>query len=303
MRATIFIPLVISITLLAGCNKTTTSSSGQPATVTLNDGTTFSGTVTSSSPSSITLQSSSGESRTYPMTQVSSVQYAPAGQPVAGSPAGSSAPPSGSTPYTPPPAATTPQPAANQAPRPAAAPPRPAVVVRTIPAGTRLLVRNNEAIDSGTAEPGQEFSGVVNKDVLDADGNVAIPQGSDALLVVRSASGQGKFQGQSDIAIDVAAVKVDGREYRLETSNFGAAGKQGIGTNKRTGKFVGSGAALGGIIGAIAGGGKGAGIGLLAGAGAGAATQAATRGKGVRVPAETLMTFRLETPVNIRQIQ
>jgi hypothetical protein len=176
-------------------------------------------------------------------------------------------------------------------------------VVRTIPAGTRLLVRNNDTIDSETAEPGQEFSGVVNKDVLDAEGNVAIPQGSDALLVVRSASGQGKFQGQSDIVVDVAAVKVNGREYRLETSNFAAAGKQGIGTNKRTGKFVGSGAALGGIIGAIAGGGKGAGIGLLAGAGAGAATQAATRGKAVRVPAETLMTFRLETPVKIRQIQ
>lgn len=288
MRLNIVTALVISIGLLTGCSKTGTA--GPQATVTLSDGTTFSGAVTSESPSSITLQASTGETRTYPKTQVSSVQYA---QPQPGQTASTLPPPAGSAP-----------PPAGQAPAPARVTPAPPpVVVRTIPAGTRLLVRNNEAIDSETAEPGQEYSGVVNKDVLDADGNVAIPQGSEALLVVRSASGQGKFQGQSDVMVDVAAVKVDGREYRLETSNFGTAGKQGIGTNKRTGKFVGSGAALGGIIGAIAGGGKGAGIGLLAGAGAGAATQAATRGKAARIPSETLMTFRLETPVNIRQIQ
>jgi hypothetical protein len=49
---------------------------------------------------------------------------------------------------------------------------------------------------------------------------------------------------------------------------------------------------LGTITGAIAGGGKGAAIGAAAGAGAG--TQILTRAKKVNVPAESLLTFRLE---------
>src|SRR5579863_9659498 len=75
MRTTILIGFVICITFLAGCSKTAPENAPQ-ATVTLSDGTTFSGAVTASSPSSITLQSSTGETRTYPMTQVSAVQYA-----------------------------------------------------------------------------------------------------------------------------------------------------------------------------------------------------------------------------------
>ena len=81
--------------------------------------------------------------------------------------------------------------------------------------------------------------------------------------------------------------------------SIGEKGKQGIGKNKRTGKFVGGSAAAGGIIGAIAGGGKGLIIGGLSGAVAGGAAQVLTKGKAIRIPAETLMTFRLETPVRM----
>jgi hypothetical protein len=122
-------------------------------------------------------------------------------------------------------------------------------------------------------------------------------------LVVRSASGQGKLQGQSDLAVDVSSVDIGGKHYRLETNNYVEKGKEGVGTNKRTGVFVGGGAALGGIIGAIAGGGKGAAIGALSGAGAGTATQGLTRGKAVQIPAETLLTFNLKAPVRIHELR
>jgi hypothetical protein len=89
----------------------------------------------------------------------------------------------------------------------------------------------------------------------------------------------------------------------METSDFVEKGKQGVGTNKRTGVFTGGGAALGGIIGAIAGGGKGAAIGALSGAGAGVATQGLTRGKGAKIPSETLLSFRLEALVRIRELR
>ncbi len=120
---------------------------------------------------------------------------------------------------------------------------------------------------------------------------------------MRSASGHGKLQGQSDLAVDLGAVRVAGHRYRLDTSDVAEQGKQGVGTNKRTAKFTGGGAVFGTIIGAIAGGGKGAAIGAAAGAGAGLATQAATRGKAVKIPAETVMSFRLEAPVSIKEIK
>ena len=84
------------------------------------------------------------------------------------------------------------------------------------------------------------------------------------------------------------------QRYGIRTENaVSSKEKQGIGANKRTGKYVGGGAAVGAIIGAIAGGGKGAAIGATAGAGAGAGAQVLTKGKSVNVPAESLLTYRL----------
>jgi hypothetical protein len=74
---------------------------------------------------------------------------------------------------------------------------------------------------------------------------------------------------------------------------------KGIGANRRTGEFVGGGAVLGPIIGAIAGGGKGAAIGAAAGAAAGAGGQVITRGRTVRVPPESLLTFRIERGLTV----
>ncbi len=64
--------------------------------------------------------------------------------------------------------------------------------------------------------------------------------------------------------------------------------------------MTGGGAVLGTVIGAIAGGGKGAAIGAVGGGAGGAATQVLTRGKEVNVPAETLLTFKLDQPVTLR---
>jgi len=72
------------------------------------------------------------------------------------------------------------------------------------------------------------------------------------------------------------------------------------GKNKRTAEAVGGGAALGTIIGAIAGGAKGAAIGVLVGAAGGAGVQVLNKGKDVRVPAETLLTFTLNKPASLQ---
>jgi outer membrane lipoprotein SlyB len=64
--------------------------------------------------------------------------------------------------------------------------------------------------------------------------------------------------------------------------------------------MVGGGAALGTLIGAAAGGGKGAALGGLAGAAAGALAQILTQGKDVRIPAETVLTFQLDEPIQLQ---
>jgi hypothetical protein len=73
------IVVIAIITALAisicGCARLHGPGSGQNATVTLNDGSTFNGTITSSSTSSISLKAANGESRTIPTSQISSVQY------------------------------------------------------------------------------------------------------------------------------------------------------------------------------------------------------------------------------------
>src|SRR6185436_3016834 len=84
-----------------------------------------------------------------------------------------------------------------------------------------------------------------------------------------------------------------------EASTATSTQREGVGANKRTGKYVGGGALLGAIIGGIAGGGKGAIIGGAVGAAGGAGVQIATRGHDVNVPAESLLTFRLREPMQL----
>jgi len=288
MRTFIAVLTFVTVLTFAGCSKETapTAGTGQQATVTLKDGTTFSGNVTASSNEAITLQAPGGESRTYPMAQVSGVKYA----------AGTAAPA--------PTMASAPAPAKDgkvappSSPKPVSTKP---IATRTIAAGTTIQVRNNETIDSKTAEAGQKFSAVVAEDVLDSDGAVIVPKGSNATLLVKRATDQGKVQGQSDLVVDLDSVDIAGQKYRVDTNDVVETGKQGVGANKRTAIFTGGGAALGTVIGAIAGGGKGAAIGAASGAAAGAGTQTLTRGKAVRIPSETLLNFRLETAAKVAE--
>jgi len=167
----------------------------------------------------------------------------------------------------------------------------------TLDTGTTVEVRTNETIDvKNVSDTSRTFTGVVNKDVTDSGGQVAIPKGSNATLAVRKIS-------DNEMALDLESINVNGRRYTIasDANTQTAADKEGLGKNKRTGKYVGGGALAGAVIGAIAGGGKGAAIGAIAGGAAGAGAQVLTKGQNVHVPAETVLTFRLNSPLSMRE--
>jgi hypothetical protein len=264
------------------------------ATVLLQDGSQVTGAVVASTASEITLAGNDNITRTIPMPQVKSVEYHDAA-PAAGAP--QAAVPTDRQPV---PAGTA---AAQPKEVPQSAPPasRPSTVARTfeLASGTELHIRTNESIDSGKAAEGQHYAAEVSRDVLNSAGAVVIPKGSQAQVVIRSVSQGGKIRGASDLVVNLSSVTVRGRRYQLDSSDVEQRGKDGVGANKRTATYTGGGAAVGAIIGAIAGGGKGAAIGAGAGAGAGALTQILTKGKTIRIPAESTLTFRLESPLRV----
>ncbi len=164
--------------------------------------------------------------------------------------------------------------------------------------GTSVPVRTTQEINVAAAD-GQVFTGVVDQDVLDSNGRVAIPQGAAAEMVVRKVE-------NNNLTVDLDSISVNGQRYAVVadqnpvgTSGSLGAGASTIGKNKKTATYVGGGALLGAIIGAATGGGKGAAIGAATGAAAGAGVQIVTQGRKVNVPAESLVTFRLARDLNV----
>jgi hypothetical protein len=168
----------------------------------------------------------------------------------------------------------------------------------TVPTGTEIAVRTNEAIDSQNASEGQTYSAVVLQDVKGSAGETLIPKDSDAQLIIRKAA-SGGTTGSSELTLDLYSITVNGHRYVVSTEDVTEKNNRGIGKNKRTAEMVGGGAALGTLLGAIAGGGKGAVIGAVAGAAAGGTAQVLTKGKEVKVPAETILRFQLDKPLRL----
>ena len=172
----------------------------------------------------------------------------------------------------------------------------------TISAGVSIPVRTSEVINAST-EDGRIFNGVVDQDVFDDNGRIAIPRGSTAELMVKRDSG--------DLSIDLESLTINGQRYAVDVDPTKTVGTSGslsdtiqngagtIGANKDTATYIGGGALLGTIIGAIAGGGKGAAVGAAVGAAAGAGTQIYTHGKTVSVPVESLLTFKLSQALTL----
>ncbi|HET6145249.1 MAG TPA: hypothetical protein VFE02_17200 [Candidatus Acidoferrales bacterium] len=105
----------------------------------------------------------------------------------------------------------------------------------------------------------QVYRGIVDQDVRGSDGRLAIPRGSDVELIVR-------VEQDNDLIIDLESVRVNGNRYAIKTE----PNRQ---ESRRDDSLVGS------IVGAIQGG--------------------EARGHAVRIPRDSVLTFRLRRPLDM----
>jgi hypothetical protein len=165
----------------------------------------------------------------------------------------------------------------------------------TVPAGTRILVRMIDGVDSGKQKVGYRFTANLETN-LQVNDTVVAPAGTKVIGRLENAQSAGNIKGGAELTLELTDIVINGTAYPLLTSTYEVRSK-GQGSN--TAKKVVGGTGLGALIGGIAGGGKGAAIGAGAGAAAGGTVAAATKGKQVQVPSESLIEFRLQQPVSL----
>jgi len=105
----------------------------------------------------------------------------------------------------------------------------------------------------------QVYRGIVDQDVRGNDGRLSIPRGSNVELIVRVAR-------DNDLILDLESVTVNGNRYAIKTQ----PNRQ---ESERDDSLVGS------IVGAIQGG--------------------EVRGRAVRIPRDSILTFRVQRPLDM----
>jgi len=165
-------------------------------------------------------------------------------------------------------------------------------VTITVPAGTRILIRTIDSVDSSKQKAGYRFTATLETNLQAVDVVVA-PRGTTVYGQLASASSAGRMSGSSQLTLELTDIVINGTAYPLLSSTYEV---KGSGEGSKTAKKAIGGAGLGALIGGIAGGGKGAGIGALAGGAGGAAIAASKKGEQLSIPSESLLEFRLQQP-------
>ena len=159
----------------------------------------------------------------------------------------------------------------------------------TVPAGSPILVRMLDTVDSSKNPPGSRFTAILETNLV-VNGAVVVPKGNTVYCRLAQAKQAGRATGSSELQLELTSIVVHGTGYPILTSDYQVKGSS---SGKRSAKRLVGGAGLGAAIGGIAGNaGKGAAIGATVGA-VGAVAQ---KGKEVKVPSETLIEFRLQQP-------
>ena len=151
-----------------------------------------------------------------------------------------------------------------------------------IPAGTRLMVRTTQPLDSRRQGAGHRFNAVLEADLVGPDGAVVAKRGTTVYGQLAQAKQAGRLAGKTEMTIVLTDLLIDNKLTPIRTSAVQAVGE---GAGKGTVGRVGAGAAIGGIANGSKGARRGAAIGL--------GTAVLTRGNQINIPAGTILDFQL----------
>jgi hypothetical protein len=167
-------------------------------------------------------------------------------------------------------------------------PPAPASNL-VIPSGTIITVRMIDGIDSTQTSLGVRYRASIDDPVV-VGNQVVIPRGADCTIQIA------QLQENKELALKLYDVTVGGKTYDVAASyaQLEAEGKSKTEKGVKRSILLGG---LGAAIGGIAGGGSAAAIGAVSGAGLGAISATMTKGKTLKVPAESRLTFQLRSPL------
>ncbi len=165
----------------------------------------------------------------------------------------------------------------------------------TLPTGTPITIRTLTAIDTDRNRAGDVFDALIEQPVVWGNQNI-FSRGTAVKGRIAYAKESGKLTGQSQLILELTEIVANDKSYLLRTSDYSEAG---VNRGNRTAATVGGTAALGAIIGAIAGGGAGSAVGAASGAAVGTGVQILTKGQTLKIPAETILEFRLQSPLTV----
>src|SRR5262249_47571139 len=135
-----------------------------------------------------------------------------------------------------------------------------------VPRGTQIEVRLDTPVTVAKMDRGRIYSAHVSRDVFARDGDLAVPRGAHAEMIVRQV-------GPNQLALDLESINVEGRRYAMD-----ASGPQ---FNMNHNEYNSGAGLLGDIIGAISGG------------------NVEYQGDRINVPAGSEITFQLRQPLRV----
>ncbi len=165
-----------------------------------------------------------------------------------------------------------------------------------LPSGSFVTVRINQLLSSDRNQAGDAFSASLVQPVI-VDGVIVAQRGQTIGGRVVEAKKAGRVEGASRLQVQLTDLTlVDGQVAPIQTQLISRNGPTSVGRD--AGAIAGT-TALGAAVGAAADWGRGAAIGAGAGAVAGTLGVLLTRGHPTIIGPESVLTFRVETPVTI----
>jgi hypothetical protein len=162
----------------------------------------------------------------------------------------------------------------------------------TVPAGTSILIRMIDSVDSSKNPVGSRFTASLETNLQVSNTTVA-RAGTKVHGRLAQSKEAGRMAGKSQLQLELTDIVIGGTAYPVLSSDYQASGKSSGG---RSAKRVLGGAGLGAAIGGIAG---NAGMGAAIGAVVGTTAALAQKGEKVSIPSETLLEFRLQQPASL----